>query len=134
MIPNIAEALVDWIGELLGVPTTFGEFPRGDHDSAMVKASPGDPVVSYYHAGGGVYKFPYEVYLRTFSRDEDDRISGIERLNRVLAAIERHEVPDVEDAIFSGHTCTQMPNLFRTESNGATTYQLTAYLTYIERS
>lgn len=132
---DVTQAVTEWVrGVLGGVPTSFGELPDAAGESAMVKASPSEPVVRRYRSGGGEFRFAYEVYLRCQPRTEGQRIDGAATLMRVSAAATAHGFPDVAGALWNRHTVTQQPSAFRTESNGAVTYMMAAYVTWIERS
>lgn len=130
---SMAEATRAWVESVTGVETAYGELPaRGQ--GCMVKVGAGDPVVRAYKAGGGVYRFYYEVYLRVLPRSEGERLDGLETLDAVFQAIEAHGFPEADDVVWTAHTCTAMPTLYRTEADGAETYQLTANMEWIERS
>lgn len=132
---GIARPLTAWVGSVLGdgIMTRWGELGKLS-DAAMVKAAPGDPLVRAYLGGGGMYRFSYEVYLRVTPRNSSQRISGMERLEALADAIRAGGRPDCEGITWAGHVPTQQPALIETQSDGAELYQLTAQLSWIERS
>lgn len=135
MAEDIAKVVTDWVRGAMGddVTTEYGYLGQLSN-SCMVKAAPGDPVERRYLSGGGVFRFPYEVYLRAVPHEAPGpRIDALARLRALQAMIESGMVPDV-DVAWQAHEVTQVPNLYRTEPSGAEVYMLTAVLTYAERS
>lgn len=122
--------LAAWCGEVMGVPCEYGEFPPGSSPVAMVKVAPGTPTVRLYRTGGGVYRVPYEVYLRVSAPGQAGRVGGLETLGKLAEAIERREVPESE-LHFSAHELTSAPSLFMEAGGTASIYQLIASLTYV---
>lgn len=134
---GMAQAVTGWVAGIVGVPTGFGDFPAPSGAGCMVRAEPGDPVVREYMSGGGEYRFAYAVYLRCPARADGERYDGLAALQRVADAIAARGVPEAPEGagvIWSAHVVTQQPSIFRTESNGYSTYQLTAQVRWIERS
>lgn len=135
MSEDIAKVVTDWVSAAMGadVHTEYG-YLGTISNSCMVRAAPGDPVERRYLSGGGVYRFPYEVYLRAVPRNAPGpRIDCLARLRSLQAVIEAGGVPDVPVA-WQSHEVTQVPSLYRTEESGAEVYLLSAVLTYVERS
>lgn len=131
---DVAEVVTDWVAGIMGsdVMTEFGELGTISN-SCMVRAAPGDAVERRYLSGGGIFRFPYEVYLRVVPHDAPGpRIDGLARLRALQRVIESGGVPDV-DVAWQSHTVTQVPNLYRTEESGAEVYMISAVLTYYER-
>lgn len=131
---DIAEVVTSWVRGAMGpdVYTEFGQLGQISN-SCMVRAAPGTAVERRYLSGGGIYRFPYEVYLRSVPHDAPGpRIDCLARLRALQGRIERGEVPDV-DVAWKSHEVTQVPSLYRTEESGAEVYMLSAVLTYFER-
>lgn len=132
----ICEAVTEFVAERLGVPTEYGEFPAVKGPRAMVKAGAGDPVVRQYVSGGGIYRFPYEVYLLVpATTDEGDRIGGISLLRDLVERVSvGHEVPEPTDgAAWTDHAVTINPHVFSRGANAETIYQAGAQLVYMMR-
>lgn len=131
---SVAEIVTQWVGDALGVPTEYGEFPCGEGARAMVKASPGDPVVKRYANGGGIFRFTYEVYLLVPGATEGSRLGGMDALKSVCDRITLgREVPGGEGApTWTAHDVTALPNLFSRDGNQSI-YQAVASIAYIER-
>lgn len=130
----VAEIVTRWVGEALGLPTEYGEFPCGTGARAMVKASPGDPVVKRYASGGGVFRFTYEVYLLVPGATEGGRLGGMEALRAMCDRISvGREVPGGEGSpTWTAHDVTALPNLFSRDGNQSI-YQAVASIAYIVR-
>lgn len=131
---SVPEIVTQWVGQALGVPTEYGEFPAGAGTRAMVKAAPGDPVVKRYANGGGVFRFAYEVYLLVPGATEGARVGGVELLKAMCdrVAVGR-EAPGGEGApTWWGHDVTTLPNLFSRDGNQSI-YQAVLSIAYIER-
>lgn len=124
------EALTAWVAEALGVPCEYGEFPPTEPPHAMVKVSPGDPVVRRYRSGGGVYRLPYEVYLKVSATTQAERIAGLETLRALSDAIGRGERP-AGPVRYTGHAVDVAPSLYAESGGTESVYQMTAHLTYI---
>lgn len=131
---SVPEIVTQWVGQALGVPTEYGEFPPEPGERAMVKAAPGDPVVKRYANGGGVFRFAYEVYLLVPGATEGARVGGVDRLRAMCDRITAgREAPGGDGApTWWGHDVTTLPNLFSCDGNQSI-YQAAATLAYIER-
>lgn len=129
---GIETALAEWVGGVLGVPCDYGEFGGEGYPRAMVKVGNGDPVVTRYRAGGGVYRVPYEAYLCTFAVESADRVGGIEALRRLEDAIRARECPD-GPVRYTSHEVTNSPALYAQADGGEVVYQMTAELRYMQR-
>lgn len=127
---DVQGALTAWVAETLGTECEYGEFPEG-LPAAMVKVSPGDPVVRRYRSGGGVYRIGYEVYLKAHAATQAARIAALERLRGLAARIEAGESPDGPHR-YTAHAVTNSPALYAQTGRDEVVYQLTAQLTYIE--
>lgn len=131
MAEDIQGALARWVGGALGVPTEYGEFAPGPLPCAMVKVSPGDPLVRRYRSGGGVYRTAYEVYLKVHAPTQEGRIAGLELLRGLAARIQGGETPD-GPARYCAHEVTNAPALYAQTGRDEAVYQLTARLEYVK--
>ena len=125
-------ALTDWVWGVLGVPTEYGEFP-GPAPCARVKVSPGEAVVRRYRSGGGVYRLPYEVYLKVPASTEGQRIGGVAALGLLSAAARRGEHPDL-GALVEAHEVRSAPALYAEDGGADSVYQFLGELRYVIRS
>ena len=127
---DIAQAVTEWVGEILGddIEVAYTRYTR-DNKAAVVRADPSEPIVRKYLDGGGIYQFPYSVFLRMASRRDSDRYDALALLRQLQSHIENLEVPNV-DIQFTDHQVTQIPNLFTIEQGGAEIYQLSANIQY----
>ena len=132
MAEDVQGAIAAWAGEALGAPCWYGEFPAGS-PAAMVKVSPGDPLVRRYRSGGGVYRVAYEVYVRVHAPDQAGRIAGLELLRGLAARIQAGEAPD-GPVRYSAHEVTNAPALYAQTGRDECVYQLTARLEYVKTS
>ncbi len=127
---DIAQAVTEWVAQVLGddIETAYTRYTR-DNKAAVVRADPSEPLIRQYLDGGGIYQFPYSVFLRMASRRDSDRYDALSVLRNLQEHIEALEVPNVEIE-FTDHKVTQIPNLFTIEQGGAEIYQLSANIQY----
>lgn len=131
---RVAEAVTAWVAGLLGdgVRTTYGELcPMDGVDAAEVAATGADPVVRRFVSGGGIYRFGYDVYLRTCPRSSGARIDALGVLGRLADAVEHGGLPDAAGVSWAGHTLTRAPCLYAVDPHGNETYQMSAQATYL---
>jgi len=122
-------------GDTLPVPVAVGEFSTIVEVSAQIQPAPTQAVVRRYLAGGGVYQYGWELYLRCHPSDERGRIDAMGELAKVADAIDRRGYR--RRPTESPGTRTRSParpNKFSTNEDGTEDYQMIAVLTYIERS
>ena len=131
MAEDVQGALAEWAGAALGVPCWYGEFACGPAPCAMVKVSPGDPLVRRYRSGGGVYRVAYEVYVRVHAPDQAGRVAGLELLRGLAARIQAGETPAGPERWFA-HEVTVAPALYAQTGRDEAVYQLTARLEYVK--
>lgn len=127
----LSESVSRWVEGITGVKASYGEFSKGT-PSVEVVASGGDPLVTRYRSGGGIYCWSYEVYLKTSGATESQRIDGIAVLGLVQAAIAARSFPGA-DVAFVSHEVTNAPHLYAEEAGANSVYQMTASIMYYAR-
>lgn len=127
----ISAALPGWVESVTGVRARYGEFPPGV-PAVEVVASGGDPLVTGYRSGGGIYSYAYEVYLKTSGATEPQRVDGIEVLGLLQSAVAGCSFPPAE-AAFVAHEVTNAPHLYMEEAGPNSVYQMSAALRYYIR-
>lgn len=126
---DIAAATTAWIGELLSpIPVQYGAL-SDLATSAEVLSSAGGYAERRWASGGGIYRYPYEVYLRVLGRNDAARINALNELSKVAVAIEARQFPDAEVG-WVANEVTNLPNLWKKDKDGREIYQLTATLTF----
>jgi len=135
-VTDVTQEVESWVeGILSPVPVAVGEFSTIAEVSAQIQPAPTQAVVRRYLAGGGVYQYGWELYLRCHPSDERGRIDAMGELAKVADAIDRRGYPEAPDGVtWYAHEVTARPNKFSTNEDGTEDYQMIAVLTYIERS
>lgn len=126
----IAAQVTAMVDELIGddLPVAYGRFPTLAADAACVRAAPGDPVVRRYAAGGGIYRFAWEVYLRSIVRSDGESLDALNRLQALQGKL-ASTLPG-GDTSWVGQEVTNLPALYDIDDDGNETCYLSAQTTY----
>ncbi len=127
----LSDAVPDWVQTVTGVSARYGEFPKGT-PAIEVVASGGDPLVTGYRSGGGIYAYAYEVYLKASGTTEAQRLDGIKVLGLLQSEIISHAFPPA-DVHFVAHEVTNAPHLYMEEAGKPSVWQMSAVLRYYIR-
>lgn len=128
------DCVLAWLRGLCDLPVGYCEFPA-DQDCYEFDPSPTQETVYQYRAGGGMFGYAYELYLRVRPRDAADRMDAARRLSEVAQAVTGRSFPEAPDGcVWSDHQLTERPGLHAAYDDGREELRLVARITYIERS
>ena len=131
---RLDECVLAWLRDACDLPVGYCEFPS-DQDCYEFGPSPVQETVREYRAGGGMYAYTYELYLRVRPHDAAARMGAARRMADVAQAISERRFPEAPDGCWwSDHQITERPGLHMTYDDGREELRLVARITYIERS
>ena len=126
--------VLEWLRGACALPVGYCEFPA-DEGCLALMPSPVQEEVYRYRAGGGMFGYTYELFLRTRPRDAADRMEAVAALADVAQAIADRSFPEApEGCVWSDHQLTERPALHASYDDGREELRLVARITYIERS
>ena len=134
---DLTQETLEWAQNLLGdIPCRVGEFSNLT-TSAQLLPAPVQSTVSRYLAGGGIFQYGYEIYLRVLPEDGAGRMSAARTLATVAAAAEAQtemSYPVAPHGVtWYGHEITASPSKVGIDESGREVWSLTGIITYIER-
>lgn len=131
---RLDECVLAWLRGICDLPVGYCEF-AADQDCYELNPSPVQETVYRYRAGGGMFGYTYELYLRVRPADAAARMEAARRMADVAQAVSGRSFPDApEGCVWSDHQLTERPGLLSVYDDGREELRLVARLTYIERS
>lgn len=130
---DLDECVLAWLRQECDLPVGYCEFPS-DEDCYEFDPSPVQETAYQYRAGGGMFGYTYELFLRVRPQDAAARMAAARRLADVAALIAARKFPDApEGCVWSDHQVTQRPALHAAYDDGREELRLVARIRYIER-
>ena len=131
---RLDESVLAWLRGQCDLPVGYCEFPA-DADCYEFAPSPVQETVYQYRAGGGMFGYTYELFLRVRPPDAAARMEAARRMSDVAQAISARSFPEAPDGCWwSDHQLTERPALLTATDDGLEVLRLVARITYIERS
>lgn len=131
---RLDESVLAWLRGQCDLPVGYCEFPA-DADCYEFAPSPVQETVYQYRAGGGMFGYTYELFLRVRPLDAAARMEAARRMSDVAQAISARSFPEAPDGCWwSDHQLTERPALLTATDDGLEVLRLVARVTYIERS
>ena len=131
---RLDESVLAWLRGQCDLPVGYCELPA-DADCYEFAPSPVQETVYQYRAGGGMFGYTYELFLRVRPLDAAARMEAARRMSDVAQAISARSFPEAPDGCWwSDHQLTERPALLTATDDGLEVLRLVARVTSIERS